>query len=198
MTAFHGIVLAAGAGRRFGPAVKQLAPLGGRPLLGWALEAASGARGLDRVSVVLGAHADEVRAAVDLGRAAVVACPGWEEGLAASLRAGVDAAAGADWMVVTLGDAPLVRASAIDAVVAAARDAAPEVAAVRARWGGRPGHPVALRAVLCDRLLALRGDAGARAVLAEVTVLEVDCDGHGDPADADTPAALAAIAARLG
>ncbi len=47
-----GLVLAAGAGERFGGAVKQLAPLDGKPLLEHALAAVSS---LDRVVVVLGA-----------------------------------------------------------------------------------------------------------------------------------------------
>jgi CTP:molybdopterin cytidylyltransferase MocA len=38
----------------------------------------------------------------------------------------------------------------------------------------------------------LRGDAGARALLAGVPVREVDCDGLGSPVDVDTPAELEA------
>src|SRR5918997_1615678 len=60
-----GLVLAAGAARRFG-GPKQLAELDGRPLLEHALAALSG---LDRIVVVLGARADEIRAGADLGAA---------------------------------------------------------------------------------------------------------------------------------
>src|SRR3989442_3261575 len=79
------IVLAAGAGRRFG-GPKQLAPLAGRPLLQHVVDAAP-----DPLTVVLGAHADAVRAGVDLDSADVVVCEDWEEGQAASLRPGVAA-----------------------------------------------------------------------------------------------------------
>src|SRR5690606_36905353 len=82
-----GIVLAGGAGRRFG-AAKQLADLGGRPLVQWALDAAMAAQGLDRVVVVLGARADAVRERLVPGRAEIVVCAEWEEGMAASLRCG--------------------------------------------------------------------------------------------------------------
>jgi len=187
-----GAVLAAGAGRRFG-AAKQLAPLGGRPLLQWALDTACGAGGLDDVVLVVGARGDEVRAAVVPGRARVVECADWEEGLAASLRCAVAAAGDAGWLVVTLGDEPRMTPAAIDAVVAAARAAAPDVAAVRARWGERPGHPVALRRSLFEAVGALRGDAGARDLLARVVVLEVECGPEGGAGDVDTPSDLEAL-----
>jgi CTP:molybdopterin cytidylyltransferase MocA len=60
-----GLVLAAGAGRRFG-GCKQLAPLDGRPLLEYALAAMAATPGLVCVAVTLGAHADEILATVDL------------------------------------------------------------------------------------------------------------------------------------
>jgi len=61
-----GLILAAGAGTRFG-GTKQLADLRGRPLLEHALEAMTGA--LDRIVVVLGHEAELIRARVDFGRA---------------------------------------------------------------------------------------------------------------------------------
>jgi CTP:molybdopterin cytidylyltransferase MocA len=192
VTTVCGIVLAAGAGRRFG-AAKQLADVGGRPLLQHAVDVAGGARALDRVVVVLGGEADAVRAAVRFGRAETVVCDGWEEGLAASLRCGVAAAGDADWVIVTLGDEPTLPGAAIERVVAVARDAPAPVGAVRAVWHGRPGHPVALRAELAADARELRGDVGARALLDRTAVLEVECGDLGAPADVDTPADLEAI-----
>jgi CTP:molybdopterin cytidylyltransferase MocA len=80
-----GVVLGAGSGSRFG-GPKQLAELQGRPLVQWALDAACAATALERVVLVLGAHADTVEAAVCLRRAEIVRCPDWAEGMAASLR----------------------------------------------------------------------------------------------------------------
>jgi molybdenum cofactor cytidylyltransferase len=187
-----GVVLAAGAGRRFG-AAKQLADLDGRPLLQRAVDVACAAPDLDRVLVVLGAGADEVRAGVAFGRAEVVVCDDWSEGVAASLRCGVAAAAGAEWVVITLGDEPELPGAALPAIVAAACRAPAQVGAVRALWTGRPGHPVALRASLAARVRELRGDVGARALLNDTVVLEVDCGDLGTPVDVDTPADLEAI-----
>jgi CTP:molybdopterin cytidylyltransferase MocA len=183
-----GLVLAAGAGRRFGGA-KQLAPLHGRPLLEHALRAVAAAPALDRVVVALGARADEILARVDLHGAQPLRVEDWAEGQAASLRAGVARLAvdeELDAIVVTLGDQPGVTAEAIGRVVAAWDGVRP---AVRATSGGVPGHPVLLARALFPALLALRGDAGARGVLAHADVLDVVCDASA-VLDVDTPAEL--------
>jgi CTP:molybdopterin cytidylyltransferase MocA len=173
-----GLVLAAGAGTRFGGR-KQLALIDGRPLLQHAVEAMSSA-GLARVIVVLGAHADEIQDAITLDGVGVVVCDDWEEGQAASLRAGVAAAAAhADAVVVTLGDQPRISSRAIAAVAAA------EGTAARATYDGKPGHPVKLDRSLFPALLELRGDVGAREVLKNVAVTDVPCDGLGTPDDID-------------
>lgn len=180
-----GLVLAAGAGTRFGGR-KQLAEVDGRPMLEHALAAMQSAL-VEPVTVVLGADADEIREAVDMHGAEPIVCADWEDGQSASLRTGVDALdrAGADAIVVTLGDQPHIAARAIDAVVAAR--APGEADAVRATYDGEPGHPVLLERSLFGRIRALRGDTGARDVLRDARVLDVPCDGIGDPADVDTP-----------
>jgi CTP:molybdopterin cytidylyltransferase MocA len=180
-----GVVLAAGASRRFGGA-KQLAELNGRPLAQWAIDAACRARSLDRVIVVLGARADAIEARIEPGRAQLVRCAGAAEGIAASLRCGFAAAEGAEWVVVTLADEPRLPPEAIERVVRAALAAPAEVPAVRARWGTRPGHPVALSARVAARVDALRGDHGARDLIADVACLEVQSEDLGDPRDVDT------------
>lgn len=178
-----GVVLAAGAGRRFG-SPKQLAIFDGRPLLEHALLAMAGARLIDSVVVVLGAHAEEVLSGVERHGAAPVICAGWEEGQAASLRTAVAAVSGrAGAVVVTLGDQPAIDPRAIDRVVAA-RDGAS--AAVRASYGGRLGHPVLLEHRLFERVGSLRGDEGARGLLAGVAVTVVACDDLGSDLDIDT------------
>ena len=89
-----GLVLAAGAGTRFGDEPKQLAELEGRPLLEWAVRAQCDARVLERVVVVLGSSAARIRDAVEFGRAEVVVCPDWDAGQSASLRFGLARLAG--------------------------------------------------------------------------------------------------------
>ena len=144
-----GLVLAAGAGRRFG-SPKQLAPLDGRPLLEHALAAMAEATRVERAVVVLGCGAEEILARLELHGARAVICADWEEGQAASLKAGVAALAGqVDAIVVTLGDQPAIDPRAIDRV-ASTRDEAS--VALRASYRGRPGHPVLLERALFEEV----------------------------------------------
>jgi molybdenum cofactor cytidylyltransferase len=190
------VVLAAGEGTRFGGEGKLVAPLGGRPVVAWAVAAAEGSRA-DRVVVVVGARAAAVRAALPPGRAQVVECAEWSVGMSASLRCGVKAAGPVEWVVVVLGDGPGVTAAMIDAVLAAAASAAPEVLAVRPVRAGRPAHPVALRRPLLEQVARLRGDAGARELLRDAVVLELDASSWPEAGDVDTPEALGDLRRRL-
>ncbi len=194
-TRVGGLILAAGAGRRFG-SPKQLAPLDGRPMLEHALAAMAAATRVERAVVVLGCAAEEILAGLELHGARVAICTGWEEGQAASLRAGVAALAGeVDAIVVTLGDQPSIDARAIDRVVNARTAAA---VALRASYGGRPGHPVLLERPLFAAVAGLRGDEGARSLLSRVTAPLIDCDGLGSDADVDTVEQLRARAGEPG
>lgn len=188
-----GIVLAAGAGRRFG-GPKQLASFRGRPLLEHAL-ATIARSAVDQAVVVLGAEADRILHEIDLHGVRPVLCSDWESGQAASLRAGVGAVRGADAAVVTLGDQPLISADAIDQLIA--RRSA-EADALRAGYAGEPGHPVLLERPLLDRVEELRGDAGARGLLSVGRVRTVPCDGLGSPVDVDTPEQLGELEAAPG
>jgi CTP:molybdopterin cytidylyltransferase MocA len=183
-----GLVLAAGGSSRFG-GPKQLARLDGRPLLEHVLIAMSAAP-VDRVAVVLGSHAAEVLEGVPLHGAEAVVCAEWEEGMGASLRAGVAALDDCDAVAVALGDQPRLSARAVARVVS--QRGADELA-VRATYGGVPGHPVLLERTLLSRVGELHGDAGARELLHGVPIREVACDGLGTPDDVDTPEALAAL-----
>lgn len=181
------IVLAAGAGRRYGGG-KQLAPLGGRPLLEHALRAAAAAP-VDGVLVTLGARADEVAAAVDLHGARPVVVADWQEGIAASLRAGLEALGPeVEAAAILLGDQPEVDAATIARVIEAWRTGG--APAARAVHAGRPGHPVVVARALFPRLRELRGDRGAGALLAQVDVTTVEC-GRRVVVDVDTPEDLA-------
>jgi CTP:molybdopterin cytidylyltransferase MocA len=178
-----GIVLAAGEGRRFG-GPKQLAELHGRPLLAHAVGAMWAVPAIDRIVVVLGARAAEVRAGVDLEGAEVVVAEDWEEGMSASLRAGIDALPGAEAYIVCLGDQPFITPQVIARFVG-------ERGTCRASYGGEPGHPVRLEPATARRARALRGADGARELLRDVRLVE--CGHLCPPDDIDTREQLEAV-----
>lgn len=181
------VVLAAGAGRRFGGG-KQLAPLAGRPLLEHALAQAAAAP-VDRVVVVLGDGGSQIAATVNLHGAEPLTCDGWAEGMAAPLRAGIAALEGCAAAVILLGDQPLVTAAAVERVLAG-RGVGWD--AVRASYGGRPGHPVVAERTMFGAIAGLRGDLGARELLAAARTRTVPCDDIADPLDVDSTADLRA------
>ncbi|HEX5922531.1 MAG TPA: nucleotidyltransferase family protein [Baekduia sp.] len=193
-----GVLLAAGAGSRFGSdgAPKVLRPFRGWPLLMWPLAALRDG-GVERVVVVLGARADEVAEGAELGDVRVARCAEWSEGLSASLRTGVQTAAedGADAVVIALADQPLLDARAVARVIAAR--APSRLDALRATYAGVPGHPTLLESSTFDAIKVLTGDAGARTLLDDPAMRLglVACDGLGRPDDVDTPEALARLEA---
>lgn len=173
----HGIVLAAGAGSRMGTP-KALVD-------DWLARAVHvlTAGGCDRVTVVLGARADDALALLPRGTAYVVA-QDWASGQSASLRAGLTAAdPDADAVVVTLVDLP----DLVPEVVArVARHAAP-VALARAAYDGVPGHPVLLgRDHWAGVLAETGGDHGAKGYLATRDVVLVECGDLATGADVDS------------
>ncbi|WP_020666709.1 nucleotidyltransferase family protein [Amycolatopsis nigrescens] len=181
-----GLLLAAGAGRRFGRA-KALVEYQGEPLVRRALNVLSGG-GCDPVRVVLGAHAESVRALLPDPSIAVFA-PDWASGMGASLRAGLHAVARLDpvpdAVLVHLVDLPWVPAAALTRLCASA---GPEVVA-RAAYDGVPGHPVLFgRRWWAEVAASASGDRGARDWLAGRADLRlVECGDLGRGADVDRP-----------
>ncbi|MDT5190324.1 MAG: hypothetical protein QOI28_2575 [Mycobacterium sp.] len=171
-----GVLLAAGAGLRFG-IPKVLAEQG--KWLRAAVDALSGS--CDDVVVVLGA------AVVDVpGPARSVVASDWADGLSASLRAGLAATEGGQYVVLALVDTPDVGADVVARVLAAARSADSGLA--RATYGGRPGHPVVIeRSHVAALTETLHGDEGARTFLAgRSDVVAVECGDLATGADVDT------------
>src|SRR5205085_10898611 len=119
-----------------------------------------------------------------------------ESGIAHSLRAGLDALSGRpgiDAVCVGLADQPRVGAEAYRRV-AAAYDGGADLAV--ATYGGVRGNTVMLRRSRWGEAMRLEGDEGARVLLRRHPVVEVPCDGTGDPSDVDTLDDLRAMETR--
>jgi nicotine blue oxidoreductase len=160
-----GVLLAAGAGTRYG--MPKVLAEGGDWLRGCVAALVDG--GCDDVVVVMGA------AVVDAPPPArAVIAEDWQRGLGASVRAGV-AAVDASYLVLHTVDTPDVGADVVRRVLEAATSSASGLA--RARYGDRPGHPVVIARRHWRQLLdGLRGDEGARPFLRDRTdVVAVDC-----------------------
>lgn len=182
MARIVGILLAAGAGARFG-GDKLMA----RIRTGTANEddtsmGAASARNLvaalDEALAVV--RPRDVALAQDLERAGlrIVECVNADEGMGVTLACGVGATADADGWVITLGDMPWIDSATIEAVAEALRQGA-DIAAPSYR--GQRGHPVGFSRRYVDALQTLSGDAGARTLitqhLAQVTWIDVDDEG---------------------
>lgn len=181
------IVLAAGAGSRFG-GDKLLAPYKGRPLIEAALANLAGTP-VDETVVVVGEGSERLREACEPYAVRVVANPDWARGQSTSVRAGLAACAGSPETraaVVLLADQPLVGSGAVERLVEAFEGGAKVAVAT---YGGEPRNPVLFSREAWPLLLReLSGDEGARGfVRGHPELVEyVACDGVGNPADVDT------------
>lgn len=188
-------VLAAGSGSRFGGEVpKPLVSLAGRPLVERALAAATGS-GLSPVLLVVGDRGDAVAAAAP-PTVEVVRNGAWATGIASSVVAAVralEARSEVGAVVFGLGDQPLVGPEAYLRLARAYHRGARLAAAT---YGDRRANPVLVARDLWEEALGLAGDEGARVLMRGHPVVEVPCDGTGEPTDVDTPEDLAALEAR--
>lgn len=180
-----GLLLAAGAGRRFGRP-KALVELDGEPLVRRAVRVLTDG-GCAPIRVVLGAQAEDAVKLLPDPSLAVVA-DDWATGMGASLRAGLRALPEADAVLVHLVDLPKVDARVIARLAALA---SPDVVA-RAAYDGIPGHPVLFgRRWWTDVADTAEGDRGARDWLrTRADLLLVECGDLGSGFDVDTPADL--------
>jgi len=191
------IVLAAGAGARFGGA-KLLAPWRGGVLLDGALEAAFAAP-VRRVTLAVGAEAERVTAAARafaarrnaLSRLTIVTTPDWSLGMSASLKAAVARLPrDVDAVFVFLGDMPLIPRSI---PLALAKALTPHVDAAAPVYEGVMGHPPLIGASLFPAIGRLEGDRGARRLLETLgaRLAQTPAPDAGVLVDVDTPGALA-------
>jgi len=181
-----GLALGAGASSRFGQP-KQLLPYRGSALLGWVVNQAERATGLDEVIVVLGRAADEIREKVGFGNAKVVENPVFGEGCASSYRAGIGAIdPRSDAIMIILGDQPGIDPETINCVADEWRRGDGQIAL--ASYQGRKGHPMLFAKPMFDELVGLHGDKAAwKLVDANPDLVRVVSFDRPFPEDINTP-----------
>ena len=120
----------------------------------------------------------------------VVVCPNAAEGMGASLACGAREAGKRVGYIVALADMPFVRPSTSAAIRGALEEGA---ALVAPYFRARRGHPVGFSGAFSEDLAALRGDEGARRVLAanEARLVKIAVGDPGVIRDIDTPGDLA-------
>lgn len=186
----HVIVLAAGSSSRLGQP-KQLVKLGGRPVLHTVVSNAVAVAG-QAVTVVLGAHAQELTRLLAHSPASVVVNRHWEEGMGSSLRYGLAAVPSTCTAVlVMLGDQVAVTADDLKRLINAWKGHDTVIAA--SVYQGHVGVPAIFPQWIFTELSELRGDRGARLILQRHAhrLARVQMPNAG--IDLDTPEDLAAL-----
>ena len=212
----RGLLLAAGAGRRFGgPKALARKDAHGPTLAEGAIEVLLDG-GCDGVTVVVGAAADEVTRVLTplLRRVApsstdpdvdLVGCADWAEGMGASLRAGLAALAarpGVEATLVTLVDLPDVGPDVVSRLLSHDRGVTGRggleerpgrkgrwrAALGRAAYGGAPGHPALIGREHWDAVAGSAiGDRGARAYFRTHAHDLIECGDLATGRDVDQP-----------
>ena len=158
-----GLILAAGESSRMGTD-KALLLYRGRTFVETIVQALRDA-GLERIAVVLGHHAEEIRAAANLEGVEVVVNANYARGQTSSLQAGRRKLASpeVEGVVLALADHPGLSPETVGTIVARFRET--QCAVVIPTFQNQRGHPVLIARALFDELLRLPPDTGANAIL---------------------------------
>lgn len=193
---FAALILAAGAGRRFG-GHKLLAPLEGRPILQHVLDAVAAA-GPAATLVVLGSDGDDAERGIEWRGEERVVNPDPDRGLSSSLRLGLAAiqalpeAGTLDAILVVLGDQPRTTTAVIHTLIETETD---RVILVPRFSEDGARNPVLLHRDAWPLAARTTGDRGLGAFIDAHPDLVLELPIAGANPDVDTPADLARLAA---
>lgn len=184
------VIIAAGASSRLGEP-KQLLLVEGETLLGRAIRIATEA-GADPVLVILGASRERIEAEMDLSGVRVVGNDGWQEGMASSIRLGIEEVqkqpTPAPGVLLTICDQPAVTSEHLARMIETFREH--PGCSIASTYSGKRGIPAIFPRNAFADLLALTGDQGARGLLSPPDRKVIEMPLVGGELDIDRPADL--------
>lgn len=160
------MILAAGESSRMGRP-KQLLPYRGKSLLQHTVDTANDAD-VDPVIVVLGANAPLLEKAIDEKKIHIVENKDWKEGMASSVRCGLtkilQISPATDAVIVMVCDQPFVSSTIINELIITQKNTGKLI--VASQYENTVGSPALFYKTIFPELLQLKGDAGARKIIA--------------------------------
>ena len=157
------IILAAGGSSRLG-SPKQLLRYGGQTLIRRAVGAAIASR-CDRVVIVIGSRAEEMKRELEDLPVSIVENSAWQTGMSSSIQAGLSEVQSNDAVLIMLCDQPFVTAEVLDKLIDTYYKTGMPI--VAADYGGTRGVPALFSRVLFAELASLTADEGARRIIAK-------------------------------
>jgi molybdenum cofactor cytidylyltransferase len=159
------LIIAAGQSKRLG-SPKQLLVFEGETLINRQIRIITSAVDVP-VYLVLGAHATSIKAQLKDHEVTVVINDQWQEGMASSIRVGVDAIMNKnpsiDGVMIVVCDQPFLDASIIQSIFSLQKSSLQSI--VACSYDGIIGTPVLFHKTMFEKLLALEGDIGARKII---------------------------------
>ena len=159
------IILAAGSSSRLGKP-KQLLKYKGKNLLQNAIDAARNSIA-NSVIVVLGANAGHISNEIDKSNINVVINTEWEEGMASSVRNGLNEllfiASSTDAVIFVVCDQPHISSVLINSLIDKQKETGNAI--ITCDYGEAIGPPALFHRSLFEELMQLKGDVGARKII---------------------------------
>jgi molybdenum cofactor cytidylyltransferase len=159
------VILAGGASTRLGKP-KQLLQYHGKTLLNHAVNEAINAKA-DAVVVILGKNADLFEGEIDKEQVLVVINKDWEEGMASSVRLGLDTLLKIkpyiDAVIFMVCDQPYVSSSVLNELITRQQKTTKQI--VTCNYGESIGPPALFHKKYFRELAKLNGDVGAKNII---------------------------------
>ena len=159
------VILAAGASTRLGKP-KQLLEYHGKTLLDHSVNEAINAKA-DAVVVILGKNAGLLQNGIDKEKATVVINKDWEEGMASSVRLGLDTLLTIkpyiDAVIFMVCDQPHISSSVLNELITTQQKTTRQI--VTCNYGESIGPPALFHKKYFRELAKLNGDIGARNII---------------------------------